>query len=492
MMADKNAQCPTDGLNQKFKIDKDENGRKSVVVTQCLSVDELAAPILCRVNVDACCDIIYSTNFGDDASPLSFVEYVNSLVDYYMKDEKIVSPPSAACAGCEYKANDQEREAGLKSGFHECWQESLGWTDEDFKEPNVLEIWNFRKKNQFINEGRIKLSEILQEDISPTGDNKPGVSSSERQWLQVKKAQSGDDTYWIDAENLFREMNTWIYPLHFIDFETSMVAIPFNKGRHPYEGIAFQYSHHMVHADGRIEHRGQYLNTKPGCFPNYDFIRNLKKELEQDEGSIFRYAAHENTYLNIIYRQLMEDPDDVPDRDELCRFISTITQSVGGSAEQWEGTRKMIDMCQLVKRYYYDPVTKGSNSIKQVLPAILNSSGFLQRKYSGPIYGAAKGIPSLNYKNWVWIKIDEGRVLDPYKLLPKMFQDISEKDFTLLSDSDELRDGGAALTAYARMQFEDMSDYERLEIQKALLQYCELDTMAMVMIYEGWKDLINP
>ena len=58
-------------------------------------------------------------------------------------------------------------------------------------------------------------------------------------------------------------------------------------------------------------------------------------------------------------------------------------------------------------------------------------------------------------------------------------------------DDDELRDGGAALTSYARMQFEEMSDYEREEIRKALLKYCELDTMAMVMIYEGWKDLLQ-
>ena len=286
-------------------------------------------------------------------------------------------------------------------------------------------------------------------------------------------------------------MNTWVYPLHFIDFETSMVAIPFNKGRHPYEGVAFQFSHHVVYEDGRIEHRGQYLNTEPGVFPNYDFVRNLKRELEQDEGSVFRYAAHENTYLNLIYRQLIDDQENIPDREELCRFIRTITTSVNGSATQWTGTRSMIDMCELVKRYYYDPATNGSNSIKQVLPAILNSSRFLKEKYIEPIYGAIGGIPSLNYINWKWIEFENGRVLDPYKLLPKMFQDISEKDFALLSDNDELRDGGAALTAYARMQFEEMSDYERAEIRKALLQYCELDTLAMVMIYEGWKDLIG-
>jgi hypothetical protein len=125
-----------------------------------------------------------------------------------------------------------------------------------------------------------------------------------------------------------------------------------------------------------------------------------------------------------------------------------------------------------------------------VLPAMLNSSEFLQKKYSKPIYGADGGIKSLNYKDWQWIVFKDDRVIDPYKLLPKLFQDISDKDFELLSQDDELRDGGAALTAYARMQFEEMSDYERLEIEKGLLKYCELDTLAMVMLYEGWKDLI--
>jgi len=491
MMADKKALCPTDGLNQKFKIVKDEKGRKRVSVSPDLSGEDLAKPILSRVNIDGCCDLIYGEKFGEDPDANSFVEYVNLLADYYVRDEKIVSSPSAACASCEFKATAQEREVGLKCGFHECWQESLAWKDDEFKESTVLDIWNFRKKDQCINEGRIKISDILEEDISPQSDSKLGISASERQWLQVKKAQSNDATYWIDEKNLSHEISKWVYPLHFIDFETAMVAIPFNKGRHPYEGIAFQFSHHVVHEDGRIEHRGQYLNTEPGVFPNYDFIRHLKNELEHDEGSIFRYAVHENTYLNIVHRQLMEDPEDIPDRNELYRFIRTITQSVGNSAEQWVGNRNMIDMWELVKRYYYDPAMKGSNSIKQVLPAILNSSRFLQEKYVKPIYGTDGGIPSLNYKNWRWIEYKKGRVVDPYKLLPNMFQDISGKDFALLSDSDELRDGGAATTAYARMQFEDMSEYERSEIRNALLKYCELDTLAMVMIYEGWKDLIN-
>ncbi len=44
--------------------------------------------------------------------------------------------------------------------------------------------------------------------------------------------------------------------------------------------------------------------------------------------------------------------------------------------------------------------------------------------------------------------------------------------------------------AGARMQFEEMSPYEREEIRKALLKYCELDTMAMIMIYEHFLELV--
>ncbi len=270
-----------------------------------------------------------------------------------------------------------------------------------------------------------------------------------------------------------------------------MVAIPLNAGRRPYEGIAFQFSHHIVHEDGTVEHYGEYLNTEQGVFPNYDFLRELKVQLEHDSGSIFRYSNHENTFLNMIYRQLQADQTEIEDRSELCDFIRSITQSVKDSVEQWTGERNMVDMWEIVKRYYYDPATKGSNSIKQVLPAILNSSKHLQEKYSKPIYGASNGIKSLNFKDWQWIRFESGKVIDPYKILPKMFQDISNKDMLILSDGDELRNGGAALTAYARMQFEEMTDYERKEIRKALLKYCELDTMAMVMIYEGWKDLLR-
>lgn len=491
VLADKSATCPTEGLNQKFRLLKDANGRKSVSVSDTLTDADLTPPILCRVNVDYECDQIYAGTDGASDHSLSFTQRVDLFAEHYASDIKILSPVSTRCSSCEFHTKGGKEQPGLLSGKKECWKANLGWKEDDFDSPTVLDVWNFRKKGKLIEAGCVKMSDLTEEDVVPKSDNKPGISASERQWLQVEKYQNNDASVWLDRKNLQREMRRWVFPLHFIDFETTMVALPFNAGRRPYEGIAFQFSHHVIHEDGSVQHFGEYLNTDLGVFPNYDFVRALKAQLENDNGSIFRYSNHENTFLNMVYSQLQADQRDIGDRGELCAFIRSITQSVKDSAEQWIGKRTMVDMWEIVKRYYYDPATNGSNSIKQVLPAILNSSTFLKDKYSKPIYGTNTGIPSLNFKDWQWIKIKDGEVSDPYKMLPKMFQDISDKDMDILSDGDELRDGGAALTAYARMQFEEMSDYEREEIRKALLKYCELDTMAMVMIYEGWKDLLQ-
>ena len=46
------------------------------------------------------------------------------------------------------------------------------------------------------------------------------------------------------------------------------------------------------------------------------------------------------------------------------------------------------------------------------------------------------------------------------------------------------------MTAYARVQFSDVSDAEREATFKGLLRYCELDTLAMVLIWEAWRDAV--
>ncbi len=79
-------------------------------------------------------------------------------------------------------------------------------------------------------------------------------------------------------------------------------------------------------------------------------------------------------------------------------------------------------------------------------------------------------------------------VKNPYKILPRLFQDWTNEQIDQnLGEIETIADGGAALMAYAKLQYQDMSELERSEIKSSLLKYCELDTLAMVMIYEHFR-----
>ena len=491
MLADKSKRTSVAGLNQKFRI-KSENNRKSAFVDGEISDDLLREPILTSVNVDEICSRLFSEMEHGFDEVLSFDQLVSRLSKACETGRKITSPLGSKCGKCEFKSTKSDLELGLRDGRAECFKEQLDFEASVFDEPTVFDLWNFRKKDLLIEEGRVRMSDVTEADINVKVSEDCGMSSSERQWLQVEKNISNDDTPYIDENGLRTEMASWVYPLHFIDFETTMVAIPFNAGRAPYEGIAFQFSHHVMEADGSVRHAGEYLGTKPGVFPNYEFLRELKGELNTDRGTIFRYSAHENTFLNLIIEQLQTDLNPPSDRDELIEFAKSISVSKRSSDASWIGERAMVDLLELVKKYYYDPKTNGSNSIKYVLPAILNRSQYLQTKYAKPIYGSTDGIPSQNFANEIWLKKDrEGNIIDPYQQLPELFSDADLEVVELLSEETQLKNGGAALMAYARMQFEVMSDYERKELEQALLKYCELDTLAMVMIVEGWRDMLS-
>ena len=237
MLADKTVVCTTDGLNQKFRLVTDANGRKKAVSTKALTGEENEKRILCRVNVDGICKLVNEGKFEEVQWPSTFVERIEWLADHYQRDEKIVCGPATVCAGCEFRASPEQEAKGLKSGLKECWKQALKWTDKDFETPNVLDIWNYRGKAKLIAENRIAMADVTKQDIEPEGDDKPGLSQSERQWLQIQKVQTKDNSILVEKAALGREMGQWKFPLHFIDFETTRVAIPFNRGRRPYEVV---------------------------------------------------------------------------------------------------------------------------------------------------------------------------------------------------------------------------------------------------------------
>ncbi|MEE2003393.1 DUF2779 domain-containing protein, partial [Alkalimonas sp. MEB108] len=274
---------------------------------------------------------------------------------------------------------------GLKSGFESCWHPHFGTDTISAEEPTVLSLWNSRKTADFLKQGIVKLSQIEQDDLKFDGDMTSPLTGLARQWLQIEKVKNHDSSVYLDKAGLAEQLAKFNYPLHFIDFETSTAALPFFKGMVPYETIAFQFSQHTLHENGTVEHKTQFLGVTPGSFPNFDFVRALKQALTSDEGTIFCYSKHENTVLTHILLQLERSGEQ--DKAGLIDFIKTITKSSKDIVPGWQGKRVMVDMLELVKGYYYDPVTGGSNSIKDVLPAMLARCTMLQSIYSLPVYG---------------------------------------------------------------------------------------------------------
>ena len=489
MLADKTARASVNGLNQKFFLEQNETGQTRVRVAEGVIPESLGDKVLLKVCVDSEVSTVWSMTFENG---MSFDKLVTHLSNICAEHEFALPTIGSHCKSCEFRIGAALKESGMKSGFEKCWEAVVGLKQDDFNKPFIFDVWNFRKSSKLLDDGKMFIEQITKEDISPTSKNdERGLSSSERQWLQVEKTQMNDPAPYIDIQGLSDEMKSWKFPLHFIDFETTMVAIPFHKGRRPYEQIAFQFSHHIITNEGKIIHQDEYINRKKGHFPNFEFVRALKKSLQSDNGTIFRYATHENTVLCQIREQLISTKESIPDRDELIQFIAEITASTGDSVEKWVGPRNMVDMCDLVKKYFYHPYTKGSNSIKKVLPAVLNESVYLQDRFSKPIYGSDE-IYSKNYLGWRWIEKDAlGNVIDPYKRLPPIFSDLDLDAMDALITEGSIADGGAAMTAYARMQFTEMSEVESEKVAKGLLKYCELDTFAMVLIYEYWRHEIK-
>jgi len=483
MLMDKVKLTTVDGLNQHFKLNKNN----SVDVSGINSITDLGSNIMVDLDVTEEVEMILTNTDCNEKFLDNNPEYykpfdtrVLEYADYYIKDKPFDTPIGHKCKSCQYKSTPEEQNQGLKSGYEECWLKKAG-KGFDSQRSHIFDLWKIANTDELIRSRKYYLEDIREDYTNPNSKSGP------RQQIQLDYML--DKKEYIDHD-LKGIMKKWKFPLHFIDFETAMAAIPFYKKRHAYEEIAFQFSCHTLYSDGTLKHE-EYINKIPGRFPNFEFLKALKLVLDKDEGTIFRYANHENSVLRHIRQQLydMDRTDELDSRynySELTAFIDTITRWKINKKDYRVGKRSMVDLQLLVKDHYYHYVMKGSNSIKYVLPAVLTASKYLKEKYSNPLEDESR----LNGYT-LYTEDINGVPENPYKQLPSVFGKLDTSSVELISDEeDTLADGGAAMTAYCACQFANMSNLERDTIFNALLRYCCLDTLAMVMIYEHWDSIL--
>lgn len=489
MLVDKAKCASVDGLNQCFKIHKQNiSGQRRVwsAPEPAVSLTTIGDSVLTRVPVDDFVQHLFETNLEVPGQSGTFSTVAETLGRQYALDNDIAPPIGAHCGSCQFRNPDFPQ--GPKSGFHECWKRARNWDDAQVVRPLVLDLFNSRRKQRLIDSNKILMEQLQSEDLD-LKEGEGGLSLSERQWFQCSGNWPGGGDFYLDRSAMREEMGRWQYPLHLIDFEACRPALPFKAGKSGYALVAFQFSHHIMEADGSVSHANEFLEVTLGGDPNIAFLTALADALE-GHGTVFMWTQFENTVLNQLMIELRQDSNiSALLRDRLVDFILSLTRDKKSGRR---GERAMVDLADLATRYFFHPHTKGRSSIKVVMPAVLQASNYLKQRYSIAYYGAAGGIVSKNFPPTTWWQLDAstGLPLDPYKLLPAIFDDIPPEALASLdNDKDEvIREGGAAATAYARLQFSDMEPVRKEALRRALLKYCELDTLAMVMVVEAWRD----
>jgi hypothetical protein len=164
--------------------------------------------------------------------------------------------------------------------------------------------------------------------------------------LSVMQQRMKENVEWI-GPSLKTTLRSVRFPIHHLDFETFMPAIPRYAGTRPYQSLAFQWSNYIEFEDGSTRHE-QYL-CRDDRDPREEFLMTLLESLGR-AGSICVYSDYE--------RLLMMG---------LAEAFPQYRRDIHGVID------RLWDLLSVVQRHYYHPDFKGSFSLKAVLPALVPS-----------------------------------------------------------------------------------------------------------------------
>lgn len=254
-----------------------------------------------------------------------------------------------------------------------------------------------------------KRRELLMRDIVDIRDVPEDFKLSDKQQIQIAAAKSGEIL--IDREKIAQEIDSWEYPLHFLDYETFAYAVPQFDGVKPFQQMCFQYSLHTQERPGsEIKH--SYFLSHGNDDPPRAMAARLQQDLSGGIGTVFVwYEGFEKTRNSEMAAMF----------PEFSAFFEEV------NAHTYDLMKIFADSL------YVHPEFKGKTSIKKVLPVL---------------------VPELSYSD---LGIGDGMT--------------------------------ASISWYRAATWDTMDEAAREKIFSDLEKYCELDTLAMVRIFERLVDL---
>jgi hypothetical protein len=233
---------------------------------------------------------------------------------------------------------DRENEPDIAIGEHcfkpyKCDAYEYCWkTQNKIPEYSVFNIFNMGKKPlELYRDGIVEIEDIPEDKLT-TEKQKLVVDA----WLNKSSI--------INKDGINEFLNKLTYPIYHLDFETYMSAIPEYKNQKPYQQMCFQYSLHIEHEDGTLEHK-EFLG-KEGTDPREEFIKQMISDIPSD-GCVLVYNENfEKTRIKELARDFSQY------KPQLLNILENV-----------------VDLAEPFRdKNYYDYTLKGKYSIKLVMP----------------------------------------------------------------------------------------------------------------------------
>ena len=282
----------------------------------------------------------------------------------------------------EYLTQEVEPEGGCECLYKTRSNHCQSFAYSNFKLPkdSIYNIPNLSAK---------KLKQLLDEGVKTLGEVPTCFPLSESQKLYVEGAKRGES---VDEEALRSFLDTIKFPISFLDYEScgQSVSIPRFNGFQAYEPMPFQYSLHVLHEDGRLEHR-EFLHRE-ATLPDRPFLDALKADIPK-EGSVVAWnASYEMSANENLARRNPEYKD----------FLKSLNERV-------------IDLMKPFKdRHWVHLDFEGSASIQDIFP-VLCGEGYSELSIQG---GSQANV------EWYRITLDKDREKVPLEEQNQVMEDL--------------------------------------------------------------------
>ncbi len=153
---------------------------------------------------------------------------------------------------------------------------------------------------------------------------------------------SGETYFDVAATAALREFGV---PMAYLDFETIGLAVPQIIGTRPYQPVPFQFSLHVEHSAGQVEH-AEYLAIE--SFGDFEAMAGALLAAVPAFGPVFAYNAP------FEHRVLIDLAERLPQFADRLRQLAL----------------RLVDLLPVTRTAYYHRDMKGSWSLKAVVPTI--------------------------------------------------------------------------------------------------------------------------